>query len=230
MSVGAPVLTLDGPSGAGKGTVASLVARAMGWHLLDSGAIYRLVGLAAQRSGVLLDDVRRLSELAASLEARFVPGSQSEPSRVVWGAEDVTEALRSEGCGRAASRIAAISEVREALLAWQRSFRRAPGLVADGRDMGTVVFPDALVKVFLTASAEERARRRHKQLKELGMDANLDAVLQDMVRRDARDVQRSVSPLRPAPDAWVLDTTGLAVAEVFTQVTTRLRRALDQTG
>jgi cytidylate kinase len=230
VSVGAPVFTLDGPSGAGKGTVASLVAQAMGWHLLDSGAIYRLVGLAAQRSGVRLDDLRRLSELAGSLEARFVPGSQSEPARVVWGAEDVTEALRSEGCGQAASRIAAIPEVREALLTWQRSFRRAPGLVADGRDMGTVVFPDALVKVFLTASAEERARRRHKQLKELGMDANLDAVLQDMVRRDARDVERSVSPLRPASDAWVLDTTGLAVAEVFTQVTTRLRRALDQTG
>lgn len=230
MNTQAPVLTLDGPSGAGKGTVASLVARAMGWHLLDSGAIYRLVGLAAQRSGVPLDDWPRLSELAASLEARFVPGSENDASRVVWGAEDVTEALRSEACGQAASRIAAVPEVREALLAWQRNFRGAPGLVADGRDMGTVVFPDALVKVFLTASVEERARRRHKQLKQLGMDANLDAVLQDMVRRDARDVGRSVSPLRPAPDAWVLDTSGLAVAEVFTQVTTRLRRALDQTG
>ena len=212
-----PVIAIDGPSGSGKGTVSRILARRLGWHFLDSGALYRLVGLAALRRGLPLDDGRRLGAMARGLEAAF----REDPDgavRVLLEGEDVTEALRGEGCAAAASRVAALPEVREALLERQRAFRRPPGLVADGRDMGTVVFPDALLKVFLTASREVRARRRYNQLKGKGADVNLGAILEELAERDARDSARSISPLRPAPDAVTVDTTALTVDQVVDRI------------
>jgi cytidylate kinase len=222
-----PVLALDGPSGSGKGTVATILANRLEWHLLDSGALYRLLALAAERHQATQDSPDAVCVLARALEVRFVPG---DPVRVLWAGQDVTLQLRSEACGRTASRIAAIPEVRVALLQAQRAMRRPPGLVADGRDMGTVVFPDAAIKIYLTASVEERARRRYKQLKDLGMDANLDTILQDMVERDARDARRTVAPLKPAPDARILDTTGIPAAIVVGRIQEWAREVLGQTG
>ncbi|RMD78000.1 MAG: (d)CMP kinase [Gammaproteobacteria bacterium] len=213
-----PVIAIDGPSGSGKGTVSRLVARRLGWHLLDSGALYRLVGLAALRRGLPLDDAEALGRLARELPAAFREDPASGELRVLLEGEDVTEALRGEGCAAAASRVAALPPVREALLERQRAFRRPPGLVADGRDMGTVVFPDAPLKVFLTASREARALRRYKQLKEQGADVRLGAILEELAERDARDSTRSISPLRPAPDAVTVDTTGLSVEQVVERV------------
>jgi cytidylate kinase len=217
-----PVITIDGPSGTGKGTVCALLAARLGWHLLDSGALYRVVGLAADRSGLDFGDAEALGRLAQRLPVTFREAVGQE-LRVLLDGEDVTDAIRSEACGDLASQVAAVPAVRAGLLALQRSFRRAPGLIADGRDMGTVVFPDAELKLFLTASMEERARRRHKQLKEKGNSVNLAQLLEDIARRDARDAARSVSPLKPASDAVVLDTTALSISGVEQRVLEILR-------
>jgi cytidylate kinase len=212
-----PVIAIDGPVGSGKGTIARSVATALGWHLLDSGALYRLVALAAARHGVALDDVDGLAELAAGLDAGF--GSDADGGELIWlEGDEVTGDIRTEECGAGASTVAVLQPVRDALFQRQRDFRRAPGLVADGRDMGTHVFTDATLKVFLTASAEERAKRRHKQLKDKGIDVSLAALSRDIEERDRRDSERSVAPLRPAEDARVLDSSGLSIEEVVATV------------
>lgn len=208
-----PVLAIDGPSGSGKGTVARRVAERLGWHLLDSGALYRLVALDAAQKGVSLNDAPALAALAARLDVRFLTAADGE-ERIILAGNDVTAEVRSEEAGRGASAVASIPEVREALFDRQRAFRKAPGLVADGRDMGTQVFTDALLKVFLTASPEERARRRYKQLKDKGIGVSLAAVSRDIVDRDMRDSERSVAPLRPADDARILDSSSKPIDEV----------------
>jgi len=200
-----PVIAIDGPSASGKGTVAERVAAVLGWQVLDSGSLYRLVALAAMRAGVALDDEEGVATIAASLPARFDAG------RVLLGEDEVTTDIRSEACSAGASKVAALPAVREALLARQRDYRLAPGLVADGRDMGSVVFPDAAVKIFLTASAEARAERRYKQLMEKGLPANIQSLLDDLRERDARDAARPVAPLMKLPDAALLDTTELDI-------------------
>jgi cytidylate kinase len=210
-----PVVAIDGPSGSGKGTVSRRLAVQLGWHFLDSGALYRLVALAAQRRGIALDDSAALAELAASMPVSFGP---AEGEQVFFGAEEVSEILRSEKSGEAASQVARLPVVRRALLERQRAFARAPGLVADGRDMGTVVFPDAVLKVFLTASPEERAHRRHKQLKGKGIDVSLPDLSREIAERDRRDASRSVAPLRPAEGARVVDSTGVTIEEVVARV------------
>jgi cytidylate kinase len=195
--------------------VSRQLATELRWHFLDSGTLYRLVALGAERRDVALDDSNALAELAASLPVSFGP---DESEHVFFGAEEVSEILRSERCGAAASQVASLPVVRRALLERQRAFARAPGLVADGRDMGTVVFPDAVLKVFLTASPEERAHRRHKQLKEKGIDVSLPDLSREIAERDRRDASRSVAPLRPAEGARVVDSTGLTVEEVVARV------------
>jgi cytidylate kinase len=208
-----PVVAIDGPSGSGKGTIARRVAQKLGWALLDSGALYRLVALAALQRGIALDDVGALAQLAARLDVRF--DSDVHGDEQIWLAgEDVTASIRTEDCGAGASAVAALEPVRSALLGLQRGFRRAPGLVADGRDMGTHVFTDASLKVFLTASPRERARRRHKQLKDKGIDVSLAALSRDIEERDRRDSERSVAPLRPAEDARILDSSGKSIEDV----------------
>lgn len=213
---GVPVLAVDGPSGSGKGTICRAVADRLGWHLLDSGALYRVVAIAADRAGVALDDADGLAAVAADLDVAFEPGE--DDTRVRLGGEDVTRELRAETTGNRASIVAAVPAVRAALVERQRAFRRQPGLVADGRDMGSVIFPDAGAKVFLTASARERARRRHKQLLEKGIDANLDRLYTEVAERDRRDSERAVAPLRPCDDAYCLDTTGMSIPEVVEAV------------
>lgn len=210
--MGVPLIAIDGPTASGKGTVAQRVAQVLGWAYLDSGALYRLCALAALRAGVDLDDEAGLAALAAALPARFVDG------RIELDGHDVTEAIRDEAVGNAASRIAVLPALRASLLGLQRSFRRPPGLVADGRDMGTVVFPDATLKVFLTATAESRAERRHKQLIEKGFSANLADLLRDLQQRDERDANRAVAPLRPAEGAVVIDSTHLDIDQTVAQV------------
>jgi cytidylate kinase len=207
-----PVIAIDGPSASGKGTVAQRVAGKLGFHYLDSGALYRLVALAAIRSGVDLGDETALSEVTAHLDVVF------EDSEIRLGNEDVSDAIRAEACSNAASRIAAYPEVRQALLARQRAFRRCPGLVADGRDMGSVVFPDAVAKIFLTASAETRAERRHKQLMEKGVDANIATLLEDIRERDRRDSNRAVAPLQVGAGTFLLDTTSLNIEQAVESV------------
>ncbi|MCH9004933.1 MAG: (d)CMP kinase [Proteobacteria bacterium] len=208
-----PVIAIDGPSGSGKGTIARRVAEALGYHLLDSGALYRLTAIAAKNNGVSLDDETRLAKLAADLDIRF--DSNDEGSERIWLAgEDVTLEVRKESTGTGASAVAAIPKVREALLVRQRAFEKAPGLVADGRDMGTHVFTSAALKIFLTASAEERARRRHKQLNDKGIDVSLAALSRDIEDRDRRDSERSVAPLKPAKDARILDSSGKSIEAV----------------
>ncbi len=208
-----PVIAIDGPVGSGKGTIARRVAKSLQWHLLDSGALYRLVALAAYEKGEEDASEEVLAELASGLDVRFDADAADEVQ--VWlGEKEVSRELRTEECGRLASRVAAQPMVRKALLGLQRSFRKAPGLVADGRDMGTAVFPDAVLKVFLTASAEERAKRRHKQLKDKGIDVSLPALSRDIEERDRRDSKRAIAPLRAAEDARVLDSSDLTIDEV----------------
>jgi cytidylate kinase len=207
-----PVIAIDGPSASGKGTIAERVARALGFHYLDSGALYRLVALAAVKEATRLDDEVALSHCARHLQVSF------EGGEIFLFGQKVTDAIRSEECGKGASRVAALPEVRAALLERQRAFRTDPGLVAEGRDMGTVVFPDATLKIFLTASAEIRAERRYKQLKEKGIDANIRTLLRELRERDERDSARSVAPLQKAADARELDSSGLGIEEIVRQV------------
>lgn len=212
-----PIITIDGPGGSGKGTVSRVVAQRLGWRFLDSGALYRLVGVAAQQQNVSADDAAALSRIAASLDADF-QSHEGGQEHILLAGSDVTLLVRSEAAGDLASRIAALPSVRQALLQRQRDFMRRPGLVADGRDMGTVVFPAADLKIFLTASAEERARRRYKQLKEKGISVNLSRLLSEIVARDERDSRRETAPMKPAHDAIVIDTTGFSVDEVVARV------------
>ena len=212
-----PVIAIDGPSGSGKGTIARQVAASLGWHLLDSGALYRLLALAAHRRDIALDDAGALAGLAAELDVQF--DTDASGGELIWlDGEPVSSELRTEEAGKGASTVAALQAVRDALLTLQRSFRRLPGLVADGRDMGTHVFPDARLKVFLTASPEERARRRHKQLNDKGIDVSLAALSRDIEHRDRRDSERSVAPLRPAEDARLLDSSGKSIESVVNTV------------
>ncbi|MBA1184386.1 (d)CMP kinase [Stutzerimonas nitrititolerans] len=213
-----PVVTIDGPSGSGKGTVAALLAAKLGWKFLDSGALYRLLAFAARNHGVDLTNEEALKVLAAHLDVQFDTAESGQGMRIVLEGEDVTEAIRNEVVGAGASQVAALPAVREALLQRQKAFREAPGLVADGRDMGTVVFPDATLKIFLTASAEERARRRYLQLKAKGDDVNLASLLDEIRARDERDTQRAVAPLKPADDAIQLDSTALSIEQVLGQI------------
>ncbi|KAA1192436.1 (d)CMP kinase [Pseudohalioglobus sediminis] len=210
----APVITVDGPSGAGKGTISHMLAATLGWHLLDSGALYRVTGQACLIEGVSWDDHAAVTDIARHLDVTFTAAESGE-ILVAYKGRDVSAAIRTEEGGRGASKVAAIPEVRQALLARQRDFCRAPGLVADGRDMGTVVFPDAPVKFFLTASAEERAERRYKQLISKGESVSLARLLDDIRERDARDSSRKVAPLVPAEDAIVIDSSGQGIEQVF---------------
>jgi cytidylate kinase len=212
-----PVMTIDGPSGSGKGTVSRAAAKALGWALLDSGALYRLVALAARQAAIDLDDGPVLARLAEASDIRF--GSSDAGDEIVWlDGRDVTRAIRTEDAGSDASKVAALREVRAALLERQRRFAVPPGLVADGRDMGTVVFPAARVKIFLTASPAERALRRYKQLKEKGVAANLAALSLDIAERDRRDTNRAISPLVASADAVEMDTTGMSIDAVIGRV------------
>jgi cytidylate kinase len=212
-----PVVTIDGPSGSGKGTISREVARHLGWHLLDSGALYRLVALSGGRRGLDPDDVAGHARLALTMNVEF-GGDERGEEQIRLDEADVTREVRSETAGQGASRVAAWPPVREALLERQRAFARAPGLVADGRDMGTVIFPAADLKIFLTASPEERALRRYKQLKEKGSGANLAALSREIAERDQRDSTRKVAPLKPATDARIVDSTGLSIAQVVDSV------------
>ena len=212
-----PVITIDGPSGAGKGTVARIVAEQLGWHLLDSGAIYRVLAVAAQHHNISVEDEASLLPVAAHLDVQFQISAAGEGSVILEG-EDVSNAIRTEEIGALASKVAAFPRVREALLRRQRAFKVTPGLVADGRDMGTVVFADAPVKVFLTASAEERAQRRFNQLKGKGFDVKIGRLLDDIRQRDERDQNRKVAPLVPAEGALIIDSTELSIEEVVGKI------------
>lgn len=220
MSNKVPIATLDGPGGAGKGTVSVRTADALGWHYLDSGAIYRVLGLMAIRENVALDDVAKLIKLAENMALEFDRG------RVLLNGEDVDSQIRSEVAGDRASRIAPLVEVRRALLQWQRGCARPPGLVADGRDMGTVVFPGACCKIYLTASAEARAKRRFNQLRLKGFDVNIRQLFEEITERDQRDANRPVSPLRPAEGAHLLDTTEMTIEQVVEEVLHLIRSSL----
>lgn len=213
-----PVITIDGPSGSGKGTVAALLAGRLGWNFLDSGALYRLLAFAARNHGVDLTNEEALKVLAEHLDVQFGAAREGHGMIIILEGEEVTESIRNEQVGAGASQVAALPVVRTALLQRQKAFREAPGLVADGRDMGTVVFPDAPLKIFLTASAEERARRRYLQLKARGDDVNLASLLEEIRERDERDTQRAVAPLKPADDAVQLDSTTLSIDEVLQKI------------
>lgn len=212
-----PVITLDGPSGTGKGTLCHLLAKHLGWNMLDSGAIYRVLAYAVRKNEMNTDDMAQLTQLALNLNLRFESSAENE-TRVILDDEDVSLKIRSEQCGQDASKIAALPEVRQALLERQRDFAQLPGLVTDGRDMGTVVFPDAVLKVFLYASSEERANRRYLQLKESGINVSLAQVVEELVKRDTRDTARTHAPLKPADDAVQIDTTGLTIVQVYHNV------------
>ncbi|WP_058535276.1 (d)CMP kinase [Legionella saoudiensis] len=212
-----PVITLDGPSGTGKGTLCHLLAKHLQWNMLDSGAIYRVLAYAIRKNNIDFQDVNQITELARTLNLRF-ESSEENISLVILNNEDVSTAIRSEQCGQDASKIAAIPEVRLALLERQRDFAQLPGLVTDGRDMGTVVFPDAVLKIFLYADEQERANRRYLQLKEKGNNVSLAQVVEELVKRDTRDTARTHAPLKPAEDAVQIDTTRLTIVQVFNTV------------
>lgn len=218
MKFNAPVITIDGPSGSGKGTIAGILAKRLGWNLLDSGALYRLLAYAASNHGVQWDNEASLKVMAAHLDVQFIAADDRHPQRIILEGDDVTGDIRNEQVGAGASQVAALPAVRDALLQRQRAFLENPGLVADGRDMGTVVFPDAPLKVFLTASAEERARRRYLQLKAAGNDVSLSSLLDEIRARDERDTQRAVAPLKPAADAIQLDSTELSIEQVLERI------------
>ncbi|GGU69416.1 cytidylate kinase [Pseudomonas laurentiana] len=218
MNQQAPVIAIDGPSGSGKGTIAGLLSKRLGWNLLDSGALYRLLAFAAGNHGVDLTNEELLKTLAAHLDVQFIPASDGQPQRIILEGDDVSDVIRNETVGAGASMVASLPAVRDALLQRQRAFQESPGLVADGRDMGTVVFPDAPLKIFLTASAEERARRRYLQLKAKGDDVSLSSLLDEIRARDERDTQRAVAPLKPAPDAIQLDSTELSIEQVLERI------------
>ena len=224
-----PVIAIDGPVGSGKGTVAHRVAAALGFPVLDSGALYRILALVARTRGASFDDPATLARLAGGLDVAFAPGDAANPVRTLLAGVDVTGGIRTEQCGNDASRVSAWPQVRDAMLARQRGFRRPPGLVADGRDMGSVVFPDAPVKVFLTAAPRVRAERRHKQLMAKGVDVSVTRLFRELAERDRRDRERAVAPLKPAEDAVVVDTTGLdvdaAVARVLEIARSRMTAA-----
>jgi len=212
------VLTVDGPSGSGKGTVCSLIANKLGWHLLDSGSLYRLTALAAMNQQVALDDEDALSKLGANLNIEFVVPKDKDSLQIYLDGEQVEHIIRQEEVGLNASKVAQFQKVRDNLLIRQRAFARKPGLVADGRDMGTIVFPDAQLKIFLTANAEERALRRYRQLKEQGVESVFEEVLAAVKARDKRDVNRTVAPLKSAKDAMVIDSTSLSIQKVFEKI------------
>jgi len=214
----APVITIDGPSGSGKGTVAGLLAKQLGWNLLDSGALYRLLAFAAGNHGVDLTNEESLKLLAAHLDVQFIASGNGQGQRIILEGEEVTDLIRNEQIGAGASQVASLPAVRDALLQRQQAFQEMPGLIADGRDMGTVVFPDAPLKIFLTASAEERARRRYLQLKAKGDDVNLASLLDEIQARDERDTQRAVAPLKSAADAIVLDSSELSIEKVLERI------------
>ncbi|WP_409279491.1 (d)CMP kinase [Pseudomonas defluvii] len=218
MNQQAPVIAIDGPSGSGKGTIAGLLSKRLGWNLLDSGALYRLLAFAAGNHGVDLTNEELLKTLAAHLDVQFIAASDGQPQRIILEGDDVSDVIRNETVGAGASMVASLPAVRDALLQRQRAFQESPGLVADGRDMGTVVFPDAPLKIFLTASAEERARRRYLQLKAKGDDVSLSSLLDEIRARDERDTQRAVAPLKPAPDAIQLDSTELSIEQVLERI------------
>jgi cytidylate kinase len=222
MAIDFPVLTIDGPGGSGKGTIAQKVAEHLGWHFLDSGALYRLLAVAAINHSVALDNEESLAILAAHLDIEFIVEAGKEPKVMLEGA-DVSLDIRLPEAGEAASKVATLPSVRDALLSRQREFQKSPGLVADGRDMGTVVFPEAPLKIYLTASVEERAQRRYKQLKEKGQNVNLSALLDEIQARDDRDINRAVAPLRPAEDAKIIDSSVMSIEQVFEEVLSLLR-------
>ena len=224
MTAAVPVVTLDGPSGVGKGTICLMVAEQLGWHILDSGSLYRLTALVAARQASF-NTIQQLVDIATNLDVHY-QAQQGQLSIILQG-EDVTEAIREESVGTMASKIAALPEVRQALLARQRAFARAPGLVADGRDMGSVVFPHAPLKIYLTADSEERAKRRYKQLKDKGIDANLPRLVSELEERDARDSTRSASPLLAAEDAVIIDTTHLGIEQVYGEVMRLVKQRFD---
>ncbi len=217
-----PVITIDGASGTGKGTISQILATRMGWKFLDSGALYRVLALAAQKHSVAFDNEKALEVLAEHLDVQFIAQENAFP-RIILEGEDVTETIRTEKIGNAASIIAALPAVRAALLSRQRAFRELPGLVADGRDMGTVVFPDAELKIFLTASSEERARRRFNQLKDQGINVNLSDLIKELKERDRRDQERTVAPLKPAQDAVRIDTDFLSIEQVVERIVSEIK-------
>lgn len=223
-----PTITIDGPSGSGKGTISQLLAQKLGWHLLDSGAIYRILALAIIKHHLDPTNEMAITNLALNLDVTFTVANHNKAIKIILDNQEVTEEIRTEIVSKLASTIASMPQVRQALLARQRTFRKPPGLIADGRDMGTVVFPDAKLKIFLTASSQERAKRRHKQLLEKGIDAKLSAVITELAARDDRDTKRATSPLKPAPDAIIIDTTDLSITAVMLQILNLIqKRGLD---
>lgn len=221
-----PIIAVDGPSGTGKGTICSHLASWLGWHLLDSGALYRILAVAAEKYQLELNNESAIADIAGSLDVVFQQPQPGKDITVIFEGDDTTQKIRTEECGNSASQIAVLPQVRTALLDRQRQFQQAPGLVADGRDMGTVVFSDAPLKIYLIASAEERAKRRYKQLKQKGFNVNLPRLAAEIAERDTRDSQRTISPLKPADDAIVVDTTTLDIFEVIKKIENLVQETL----